>query len=110
MFRSLMLVLSALSATLILAACQQKAEQSPAATNQSQHKIGVLLVNHGSRQKAWRDMLMDVEKAVDDRLLALPNVKAVRTAFNEYNEPSVAAQMKAFDDEGFDEVSYCRSF
>ena len=104
MFRSLMLVISALSATLILAACQQKAEQSPAATNQSQHKIGVLLVNHGSRQKAWRDMLMDVEKAVDDRLLALPNVKAVRTAFNEYNEPSVAAQMKAFDDEGFDEV------
>ena len=26
------------------------------------HKIGVLLVNHGSRQKAWRDMLLDVEK------------------------------------------------
>ena len=27
-------------------------------------KIGVLLVNHGSRQKAWRDMLIDVENNV----------------------------------------------
>ncbi|MBL8197688.1 MAG: hypothetical protein JNJ67_02030, partial [Chromatiales bacterium] len=77
MSRSLMLVISAVSATLILVACQQKVEQSPATASESQHKIGILLVNHGSRQKAWRDMLMDVEKAVDDRLLALPNVKAV---------------------------------
>jgi hypothetical protein len=103
MFKSLILLLSAASITLILSACQQKAEQPAAAAVQA-HKIGVLLVNHGSRQQAWRDMLLDVEHAVDDRLLALPNVKAVRTAFNEYNEPSIAAQMKAFDDEGFDEV------
>lgn len=104
MLRFPTLMLSAVSASLILAACQQKVEQAPAAASASPHKIGVLLVNHGSRQKAWRDMLLDVEKAVDDRLLALPNVKGVRTAYNEYHEPSVAAQMKAFDDEGFDEV------
>ena len=104
MFRFPTLLLSAASATLILAACQQKVEQAPAVASESPPKIGVLLVNHGSRQKAWRDMLLDVEKAVDDRLLALPNVKAVRTAYNEYNEPSIAVQMKAFDDEGFDEV------
>jgi sirohydrochlorin ferrochelatase len=64
----------------------------------------VLLVNHGSRQKAWRDMLVDVEHAVDDRLLALPNVQGVKTAFNEYTDPSVAMQMEAFDKEGYDEV------
>lgn len=104
MLRFPILVFSLLSASLMLGACQPKTEQSPAADVQSSHKIGVLLVNHGSRQKAWRDMLLDVEHAVDDRLLALPNVKAVRTAYNEYNEPSIAAQMKAFDDEGFDEV------
>lgn len=103
MLKSLTLLLSAASITLVLSACQQKAEQ-PAASAAQAHKIGVLLVNHGSRQQAWRDMLIDVEHAVDDRLLALPNVKAVRTAYNEYNEPSIAAQMKAFDDEGFDEV------
>ncbi|MEZ5562134.1 MAG: CbiX/SirB N-terminal domain-containing protein [Gammaproteobacteria bacterium] len=103
MLKSLILLLSAATATLALSACQQKVEQ-PAAEAPQEHKIGILLVNHGSRQQAWRDMLMDVEHAVDDRLLALPNVKGVRTAFNEYNEPSVATQLKAFDDEGFDEI------
>lgn len=103
MLKSLILMLTATSAALVLAACQQKVEQ-PAAAAKAAPKIGVLLVNHGSRQQAWRDMLVDVEKTVDDPLLALPNVKAVRTAFNEYNEPSIAVQMKAFDDEGFDEV------
>ncbi len=103
MMKMPVLLLSAAAGALMLSGCQQKVEQ-PTAAAESPHKIGVLLVNHGSRQKAWRDMLIDVEKAVDDRLLALPNVKAVRTAFNEYNEPSIASQMKAFDDEGFDEV------
>lgn len=86
----------------LLFACDNpapQAEKEPAV-----RKIGVLLVNHGSRRKAWRDMLVDVERAIDDRLLALPNVVAVKTAFNEYTEPSVATQMKWFDDEGFDEV------
>lgn len=103
MLKSLIVMLTAASAALVLAACQQKVEQ-PVAAAPAAPKIGILLVNHGSRQQAWRDMLVDVEKTVDDRLLALPNVKAVRTAFNEYNEPSIAVQMKAFDDEGFDEV------
>jgi len=104
MLKSLILLLSAASAALLLAACQPKGEQPAAAAGKSAPKIGILLVNHGSRQKAWREMLLEVEKDVSGRLLALPNVKGVRTAFNEYTEPSVAAQMKAFDDEGFDEV------
>ncbi|MDH5275438.1 MAG: CbiX/SirB N-terminal domain-containing protein [Gammaproteobacteria bacterium] len=104
MLKSLILLLSAASAALLLAACQPKGEQPAAVAGKSAPKIGILLVNHGSRQKAWREMLLEVEKDVSGRLLALPNVKGVRTAFNEYTEPSVAAQMKAFDDEGFDEV------
>ncbi len=101
--------LVALSATLLafaLAACQ-KAEPpagAAAAPVAREHKVGVLLVNHGSRQKAWRDQLLDVEAKVKDRLLALPDVRSVRTAFNEYVDPSIAQQMKAFDDEGYDEV------
>mgnify|MGYP001018566294 CR=1 FL=1 len=97
--------LAAAAALLLLAACQQRTAEGPApSAGGAPHKVGVLLVNHGSRQKAWRDMLIDVENKVRDRILVLPDVKAVRTAFNEYTDPSIAQQMKAFDDEGFDEV------
>ncbi len=104
MFKSLSMLVSVLAATLLLAGCGQGQQSEGTQVAKKEPKIGVLLVNHGSRQKAWRDMLVDLEKAVDDRLLALPRVQGVKTAFNEYTEPSVAAQMKAFDDEGYDEV------
>lgn len=105
MFKSLSLLMPVVAATALLAGCGQEGKQAESAqVAQHEPKIGVLLVNHGSRQKAWRDMLVDVQNSVQDRLLALPRVKGVKTAFNEYTEPSVAAQMKAFDDEGYDEV------
>lgn len=104
MLKSLVTLFCAASAALVLSGCQEKPAGPAATAAEAAPRIGILLVNHGSRQKAWRDMLLDLEDQVDDRLLALPNVKAVRTAFNEYNEPSIASQMKAFDDEGFDEV------
>jgi hypothetical protein len=96
-------LITIVSATLLLTGCGQSS-QPETSTADAGPKIGVLLINHGSEQKAWRDMLVDVEKIVTDRLLALPNVEGVKTAFNEYTEPSVATQMKAFDDEGYDEV------
>jgi hypothetical protein len=89
---------------LLLGGCGKAPDTDGKGAAAKQPRIGVLLVNHGSRQKAWRDMLIDVEHAVDDRLLALPNVKGVKTAFNEYNDPSVAQQMEAFDKEGYEEV------
>ncbi len=95
-------LIAIVTTTLLLAGCGQSSQ--PEKNVKAGPKIGVLLINHGSEQKAWRDMLVDVEKAVDDKLLALPNVAGVKTAFNEYTEPSVATQMKAFDDEGYDEV------
>jgi hypothetical protein len=103
MFKSVTIMLTAMTAVMLLAACKNGGQVETKGA-QKEHKIGVLLVNHGSRQKAWRDMLIDVEKATSDRLLALPNVKGVKTAFNEYTDPSVAQQMEAFDKEGFDEV------
>jgi len=102
---TLQMKLAAAAGALALAAgCAKAPEPAATAPKAAEHKIGVLLVNHGSRQKAWRDMLVDVEHAVDDRLLALPNVKGVKTAFNEYTDPSIAMQMEAFDKEGYDEV------
>jgi len=73
-------------------------------TSVAERKVGVLIVNHGSHSKLWRDMLVDVQEEVEDSLLNLPNVTEVRTAFMEYNEPSIATQMRHFDDEEFDEV------
>ncbi len=102
MYKLWSVVIAIASMTLLLTGCGQSTE--PAASADDELKIGVLLINHGSEQKAWRDMLVDVEKVVDDKLLALPNVAGVKTAFNEYTEPSLATQMKAFDDEGYDEV------
>jgi hypothetical protein len=103
MRKQLSFVFTTIAVALVLVSCN-KAPESTTTLAQKERKIGVLLVNHGSRQKSWREMLLDVEHHVDKQLLAMPNVKAVRTAFNEYTEPSVATRMKEFDDEGFDEV------
>ncbi|MFQ5634119.1 MAG: sirohydrochlorin chelatase [Gammaproteobacteria bacterium] len=104
MLRTISIMTTAvLGAALLLSGCDTGVQGEAQAAREGP-RIGVMLVNHGSEQKAWRDMLVDVEKTVDDRLLALPNVEGVKTAFNEYTEPSVATQMKAFDDEGYDEV------
>jgi len=104
MFKSVtMMATAVLGAALLLSGCDKAAQQETQAASNGP-KIGILLVNHGSEQKAWRDMLVDVEKATVERLLALPNVEGVKTAFNEYTEPSLATQMKAFDTEGYDEV------
>lgn len=65
---------------------------------------GILLVNHGSRSQAWRRLLLDVHHEVASQLLAIPGVGQVRTAFMEYTEPSIASQLRAFDDEGIERV------
>jgi len=104
MLRSITTTVATLfAATMLLTGCDGGPRQESQSADKGP-KIGILLVNHGSEQKAWRDMLVDVEKATTERLMALPNVAGVKTAFNEYTEPSLTTQMKAFDDEGYDEV------
>ncbi|MBX2902902.1 MAG: hypothetical protein KF872_05030 [Chitinophagales bacterium] len=70
----------------------------------SDKKIGVLLVNHGSRSETWRNALLDLEKAVRDSILSFHGVQDVKTAFMEYTEPSIATRMKEFDKAGFTDV------
>ncbi|RIJ97040.1 MAG: cobalamin biosynthesis protein CbiX [Armatimonadetes bacterium] len=82
----------------IEAACSIKVDRAEAP------RFGVLLVNHGSHSATWRRMLLDVHAQVQDELLALPNVQSVRTGFMEYTEPSIAAQLRAFDEEGVDRI------
>lgn len=67
-------------------------------------KTGVLLVSHGSRSPQWQRMLLDFHDDVSPRIVALPGVGGVKSAFMEYSQPSIAAQLKAFDEEGYDDV------
>lgn len=91
-----------LIAIIFLSACSNSTKQND--QNNSGKKVGVLIVNHGSHSKLWRGMLEQVETDVKDSLLAIPSIQMVKTAFMEYNEPSIASQMKSFDEENFDEV------
>ena len=84
----------------LFASCSSK-ESAP--TN-GEKKVGVLLVNHGSHSETWRNMLLDVEDKVKDDLLSNEGVEGVKTAFMEYNEPSIATQLKWFDDNGYTDV------
>jgi sirohydrochlorin ferrochelatase len=45
-------------------------------------------------------MLLDVHDQVAAELLTLPDVGQVRTAFMEYTEPSIATQLRAFEEDG----------
>lgn len=80
------------------------AESKEAKLARKERKTGVLLVSHGSRSKSWRKMLSDIEQAVRGDLLDSGHVDGIRSAFMEYTEPSIASQLKAFDEEGYDDV------
>jgi len=73
-------------------------------TKAKQKTIGVLLVNHGSRSLRWREMLLAVESQVREEITALDSIRGLKTAFMEYNEPSIATQLKAFDEEGVSDI------
>ncbi len=86
----------------LLPSCERNKEAI--ASSESTSKIGVLLVNHGSRSKTWRTALLDLEASVEDSILAGGIVQEIKTAFMEYNEPSIATRLKEFDKEGFTDV------
>lgn len=94
------LIISTLLITLFQ--CNESKANQPIVTEKG--KTAVLLVNHGSHSKTWRNMLLDLEEKVKPDLLSMPEVDEVRTAFMEYNEPSIANRLKEFDQEGYDEV------
>ena len=80
-------------------ACNQQKENTT-----TERKVGVLLVNHGSVSEKWRDMLLDTETAVEKTIKANERITDVRTAFMEYNEPSIATRLQEYDEEGYDEI------
>jgi len=91
-------------AAITLFSCGQTETKNETSAENTGKKIGVLLVNHGSIAESWRNMLLDVETQVKEKILSNPKISKITTAFMEYTEPSIATRLKEFDDEGFDEV------
>ena len=96
--------------TCLVAGCDTAAPPKGSSTTKAQSpspveaKIGILLVSHGSRSKSWCKMVLCIEDAVRDELLQDQEIAGVRSAFMEYQEPSIASQMKEFDREGYADV------
>ena len=84
--------------------CPAKQSEAAQPTSSSDSKIGVLLVSHGSHSEGWRKMMLDIEQSVRDEILKGGRVGRIRSAFMEYTEPSIATQLKAFDQEGMTDV------
>ncbi|MBX7203219.1 MAG: cobalamin biosynthesis protein CbiX [Bacteroidia bacterium] len=101
-FSGFFAILAMMVLTLVNSSCQNNASANQQA--ESGQKIGVLLVNHGSRSATWRQALLDLETSVKDKIMADGTVKGTKTAFMEYNEPSIATRLKEFDAEGYTDV------
>ncbi|MCB0489499.1 MAG: CbiX/SirB N-terminal domain-containing protein [Cyclobacteriaceae bacterium] len=88
----------------ILTSCGSKEKTNDSLLANSDQKIGLLLVNHGSRSETWRNALLTLEKNVTDSIMKAGSIKGIKTAFMEYTEPSIATRMKEFDVEGYSDV------
>lgn len=99
-------VLSALLIIITFHSCQTDStnDKLKASVESENQKIGLLLVNHGSRSETWRNALLELEKNVTDSVLKSGEVKGIKTAFMEYTEPSIATRLKEFDKEGFTDI------
>jgi len=95
------LLLFTLLILLLTSSCTRNSKQAQA---NADRKIGVLLVNHGSRSATWRQALLSLEKSTQANMMKKGIIKGTKTAHMEYTEPSIATQLKAFDAEGFTDV------
>jgi hypothetical protein len=95
------LIYSLLLSSVITACSSDGKKPSSVSTNK---KIGVLMVNHGSRSETWRNALLKLEQNVRDSIMKSGEVKEVKTAFMEYTEPSIATRLKEFDKEEYTDI------
>lgn len=86
------------------ASCNDSSAAATETKSAEKKKIGVLLVNHGSRSETWRKSLLELETRVKDSILASGAVEGIKTAFMEYTEPSIATRLKEFDADGFTDI------
>lgn len=98
-------LLGAILLTGMLLGCNASSQPNPDGHSPTQpRKTGVLLVSHGSHSKQWRSMLLDIEYAVRDAVLSSDAISGIKSAFMEYTEPSIATQLKSFDQAGYTDI------
>lgn len=102
--KTAVLAFSLIIASLILYSCRTDTKNTNVQSGPSNQKIGVLLVNHGSRSATWRQALLDLEANVRNPITENGQVRGIKTAHMEYTEPSIATRLKEFDAEGYTDV------
>jgi len=102
--KRLTLFMLGVTVSVALESCTSRSGQPVDLAQASNKKIGVLLVNHGSRSATWRQALLNLEANVTDSLLKHGSIQGTKTAFMEYNEPSIATRLREFDAEGYTDV------
>ncbi len=90
--------------TSTLLACSSNRKVQSSATANTSKKTGVLLVSHGSISKTWREALINLDKSVAPKIMAEGKISGIKSAFMEYNEPSIATRLKEFDQEGYSDI------
>ncbi len=111
--KKVVFILMAFLFSSVFISCNNSGEQSSAGQKDSifdKEKIGVLIVNHGSHSKQWREMLLDVETQVKPEILKNKRISDVKTAYMEYTRPSIADQLKVFDSENYSEIIIVQMF
>jgi hypothetical protein len=93
-------VLTGIFSATLLTAC----DSGPAPVDPSQTSIGVLLVAHGSESSQWTGQVETLAAEVREEILRSLPVGDVRLAFIDVSKPTIASQMRAFDEAGYDEV------
>jgi len=78
--------------------------QSPPPAAEGETSLAILLVAHGSKSSRWNQMIKDVADNVRETALQQPGVKELQVAFITEAKPSIADEMRHFDQQGYDEV------
>lgn len=99
-----LVLITLFSIIVLFQSCKSNTEKKENIEEKNIQKIGILLVNHGSRSETWRNSLLELEKNVTDSILNDSRIKGITTAFMEYTEPSIATRLKEFDQNGFTDI------
>jgi len=94
------LVLTGIFSATLLTAC----DSGPAPVDPSETSVGVLLVAHGSESAQWISQVETLAAEVREEILGSLPVGDVQLAFIDVSKPTIASQMRAFDEAGYDEV------
>ena len=101
MIRSfIQLALTGIVCAIFLSAC----DSGPAPVEEGDTSIGVLVISHGSTSSTWVDTVKTFVDEIREPILSGKAVSDVRVAFIDEPQSSIAGELRALDEAGYDEV------